>query len=229
MNVITISRQYASGGDEIAQLICQQASYRLFDKRLLSQAALDVGLSDQEIFDYSEDTYRIHNIFDRLFRRSAPVAELRVWHEDVDGTRRSELLMLDEEQAVSLVRRAVEVAYQAGDTVIVGRGGQVLLRDKPGVLHVRIQADLNDRLARVRQELKSAGRAFLTPLEDRRVAQDLIAANDAASADYLKRLYGVDWSDPSLYHLVINASRLSFEEATQVILAAARELQPELA
>ena len=61
MTVITISRQYGSGGDVIADWICKKIGYHLFDKHILVKAALDVGLSEQEVFDYSEDTYKVRN------------------------------------------------------------------------------------------------------------------------------------------------------------------------
>ena len=58
----------------------------------------------------------------------------------------------------------------------------------------------------------------LDTIETRRVAQDLIEQRDAASADYLKHFYGIDWSDPLHYHLVINSSKLSPDLAAQVIV-----------
>ncbi len=58
----------------------------------------------------------------------------------------------------------------------------------------------------------------LDTLDTRRAAQDLIEERDAASADYLKRFYGVDWSDPLHYHLVINSGKLSLVLAAQVVI-----------
>jgi cytidylate kinase len=228
MSVITISRQYGSGGDEIARLICQETGYRLFDKHILVRAALDAGLSDQEIFDYSEDNYKVKNVFQRLFGRGEPVARIHVWREDMLGVRSSELVALDEDQALILVRNAVEKAYEMGDIVILGRGGQVILKEKPGVLHVRIEAPFEERLDRVRGQLRAEGRVFASWLEERRAAQDLIEANDTTSADYLKRAYGVDWSDLQLYHLVINTGLLRFELAARAIQDIATRMEPNL-
>jgi cytidylate kinase len=55
MAVITISRQYGSPGNEIAVRVCEILGYHYFDKRLMAQVASEVGLSEQEIVDFSEE------------------------------------------------------------------------------------------------------------------------------------------------------------------------------
>ncbi|MEW5868394.1 MAG: cytidylate kinase-like family protein [Chloroflexota bacterium] len=231
MSVITISRQFGCGGDEIAEAICKQTGYRLFDKHILVKAAQEAGLSEAEVIDYSEDQYEARRFFERLFGRPQAVAQVRMWKEDLDGVRTVELMELDEQSALRLVRSAVEKAYQMGNMVIVGRGGQVILRNKLDVLHVRVAAPLEERIQRVRARLRESNRRFSTSLEERRAAQDLIAARDMASADYLKRIYGVDWSDPLLYDLVINTRRMGTELAARLIVEAVEQLSgvPETA
>ena len=90
MSVITISRQYGSGGDEIAEILRKDTGYRIFDKFILAEAALDAGLSEQEIVDYSEDQYKTQTFFERLFGRSRPVAKMSTWVEVKGGVRITE-------------------------------------------------------------------------------------------------------------------------------------------
>ena len=226
MAVITISRQYGSGGDAVAERICELTGYRRFDKLVLTKAAAEAGLSDEEIIDYSEDKHKVQNLMDRLFGRSRPLAEVRVWKEGPDGVRIAENLRITEENALTLERLAVEMAYREGNIVIIGRGGQVILQDRPGVLHVRIEAPLETRLLRVRNEPQWVDRSYGRSYEDRRAAQDLIGASDLASADYLRRFYHVDWNDPALYHLILNTGKLSVEQAARLIVATVQELEP---
>jgi CMP/dCMP kinase len=101
----------------------------------------------------------------------------------------------------------MRAAAKQGDMVIVGRGGQAVLRDQPGVLHVRIQAPLEARVQRVSQ------RESLP----REAAQDLVAERDRASADYLRTFYGVAIDDATLYHLVLNTGLWDIETATKII------------
>lgn len=229
MSVITISRQYGSGGDEIADLLRRDFGYRVFDKFILAEAALDAGLSEQEIVDYSEDQYKAKTFFERLFGRSRPVAQMSTWVEVKGGVRVTENLSLSEEQALGFVRKAVLSAYELGNMVIVGRGGQVILKDHPNVLHVRVEAPLEERLIRVRNDTAFAGRSFSDSVEARRAAQDLIETRDAASSDYLKRFYNVDWFDSSLYHIIINTGKLSIEQSVNLIADLANQFEPALA
>jgi len=218
MAVITISRQFGSGGDEIADHICQSLGYRHFDKRLIAKAAADAGFSEQQDLDFSEENHKVKNFIDRLFTRSRPVAHVRVWKESTDGVRVTEEMQLSEEHALALVQKAIEVAYQNGNVVILGRGGQILLKDRPDVLHVRIEAPMEDRIQRVKNQLKLEKSMALDTIDTRRVAQDMIEQRDAASADYLKCFYSIDWSDPLHYHLVINTGKLSPVVAAQNVV-----------
>ena len=68
MAAITISRQIGSGGDSIAARVCEILEYQYFDKRLMTQVAEEVGLSERELVDYSEDNYTVQNFMDRLLR-----------------------------------------------------------------------------------------------------------------------------------------------------------------
>jgi CMP/dCMP kinase len=225
MAVITISRQYGSGGDEIAVLICKATGYRLFDKILLRKAAAEAGISADEVYDYSEENYKVKNFLSRLFGGNQPVARFNIWREEGDGIRVAEQVQLSEEAALSLEHKAVEFACKQGNMVIVGRGGQVILKDSPGVLHVRLEATLEDRILRVRGDPRAPGQPFEALVDTRRAAKDEIDAHDLASADYLKRFYRVDWSDLALYHLVINTSKLSFDQAAHTIIDTARRME----
>ena len=69
MPVITISRQYGSGGTEIAKRVCSKLGYSYFDKNLMARVASEVGLAEHDIVDFSEDTYKMRSLFERMFGR----------------------------------------------------------------------------------------------------------------------------------------------------------------
>lgn len=225
MAVITISRQYGSGGNEIAELIGKTTGYRIFDKQVIAEAAIEVGFTDRELIDYSENDFKVKSFLGRLFSSQQHVAQVRTSRE-TGGKPVVDELSLTEEHAVALVRKAIEYAHERGNIVIVGRGGQVVLADRPDVLHVRIMAPAEDRLLRVRSFPAMANQTFADSVEVRRAAQDLMAAKDAASSGYLKQFYGVDWNDPALYHLMINTGKLHPIQAAYTIIDAARRLEP---
>lgn len=214
MAVITVSRQQGSGGMDIALRVSELLGYRCFDKRLMAEVMTREGFTDQTFIDYREDEYRLRGFVDRIlgYRRPKTIADIGFWDANPEAMKETAVAVLDEHQAVWLVRRAIEVAHQRGDVVIVGRGGQAILRDKPDVLHVRIEAPLEARTRRI------AERNNLSVRE----AQQYVVERDKASAEYLERFYGVNWSDPLLYHLVINTGKWSPEAAAQCIVAALR-------
>jgi cytidylate kinase len=216
MAVITISRQYGSEGDEIAAHVCEQLGYRAFDRRLIEQVASEVGLTASEIVDFSEDEHKMRGFLDRLLRGRVPVSEARVWKEDGTGVRRVDVTRLDETASIALVQSVVKAAHRQGNVVIVGRGGQTILKGEADVLQVRIVAPLDLRTRRVQLH---EGLSF-------EQAGKVIAQRDAAATDYVKRFYGVDSSDPTLYHLVINTGRWNIESAAQLIVEAVNCLTP---
>jgi CMP/dCMP kinase len=214
MGVITISRQQGSGGSEIAVRVCDLLGYRYFDKRMMAEAMAQEGFTDETIVDYREDEYRLRGFVDRLlgYRRPKTIADVGFWDKNPDAMKQTSSAVLDEHMAVWLVRSAIESVYQRGNVVIVGRGGQAILRDKPGVFHVRIESPLEARVKWV------ADHQHLGQKE----AQQYVVERDKASAEYLQRFYGVNWSDPTLYHVVINASKWDSERVAQCIVGSLR-------
>ena len=225
MAVVTISRPFGSGGDEIATLVAEKLGYRIFDKNLMAQVAADVGLSEDEIMDFSERDYRkTQNFLDNLLRlvvigkkpteAASTVTEVSTWQRDPSGARVKVFEAVGEQQTISMVRTTMQAAYERGNVVIVGRGGQAILKNQPGVLHVRIEAPLRDRSQRVQE------RRQVDPKE----AEKIIADNDKSSANYLKHFYDIDWANPLLYHLVVNSGLADVEDVAQLIVYAVQHL-----
>jgi cytidylate kinase len=217
MAIVTISRQFGSGGDEIANRVCENLGYRQFNKQMIEEAAVEAGITGVEVIDYSEESFKVRSFLDRLFS-SIATAE---WMGFGPG---GEVLLtdvgvaqLDDANALELVKKAILGACRRGNMVIVGRGGQALLQDQPDVLHVRIEAPLENRIQHVKEQLKQTRQVHYADIDLRREAQDLIQSRDTASAEYIKTYYHLDWSDPQLYHVVLNTGKVSVEQAVQVI------------
>lgn len=224
MAVITISRQFGSGGDEVADRVCEILGYSHFDKRQIDQAAADAGLSGRKVIDYSEDIHEVQSFFNRLFGQSITMAQMMAWMENpayYPGPDSSEMY---QDESIALIRQAIITAGQMGDMVIVGRGGQVLLQKAPDALHVRIEASLEWRIDQIL--LHQVPRGNPEDPEQRRKAKDLIQKRDIASADYIQQFYKVDWNDLDYYHLVLNMGRLSIEQAAQAVVALERKVHP---
>lgn len=218
MATITVSREYGSGGDEVATRVSELLGYQYFDKTLMAQIVAETGLSESEIVDFSEDNYRARSFLDRLLSWRGPreIARVSTWSEDAAGARSRETAILNEAQGIALVQAALQAAHKKGSVVILGRGGQAILKGVPGVLHVRIQAPMETRFTRISttESIRLMG------------LRKEIVEHDQATADYLKRFYGIDWADPAHYDLVINMVQLSVEATAQLIADAAKSLPP---
>jgi cytidylate kinase len=235
MAVITISRQYGSGGDEIAARLCDVLGYHYFDKRMMARIATEAGLSPSEIVDFSEDNYKMRTFLERLLGRHSShlvvpsgagtgdpsrsrvkvLTPMGIYlYETPSGLGFEEVEEPNEARNIACTEAVIRVAYKHGNVVILGRGGQAILQDKPDVLHVRLVASLDARVQRLhKQENFSLAEA-----------QDIAVKRDQASAEYLKRFYNLDWADPTLYDLVINTTKLGLEGVTQLIVAAVEHL-----
>jgi hypothetical protein len=175
----------------------------------MAQVASEVGIASSEIVDYSVDEYRARNFFERLFSRSREIAEVTTWAGRW-GARSTRVL--NEAGAVGLIEATMAAAYERGDMLIIGRGGQAILEDKPDVLHVRVVAPLEYRVERLQAERD------MTAAQARRFARE----RDEAAAEYLRTFHYIDWDNPTLYHLVVNVGRLGIDEAAALIVQAAK-------
>ncbi len=214
MSAITMSRQYGSGGNVIAVRVSEILGYRILDRQLIMQAAAEAGLPEQGFVDISEQEFKVKGFRDHLVELifgplvgSKSAAPKLSW-----GGLEAQM---DADWFVELVNSTMLSAYQQGGVIIIGRGGQVILKDKPGVLHVRIEAPIEKRIQRVQQ---AEGVNEIT-------ARQRIDEHDQASARYLRQNFKVQWDDPLLYHLVINTDKWDMESAAQIIVEAAKTLQ----
>jgi cytidylate kinase len=212
MPVITISRQYGSGGDAIGKNVCEALGYSYFDKNLMARVASEAGISKNDIVDLPEDAYKMRGFFDKLFGRRRSAAE--AW-ADASAQQILPVEALDEAHSVNLIKNTVMEAYKHDNVVIVGRGGQAILREQPGVLHVRIVAPLGARV--LREET-----AENINLDEATVR---VKHRDEAAAAYLERFYDIDWDNPLLYHLIINTGKWETEDAVHIILSALAHLR----
>ncbi len=215
MAVITISREVGSGGDQIARRVCELLGYRYFDKLLMDEVAREQGISEAEVVDFSEDRYRVRSFIDALLGRSARVASATTVATTTSGAETRVVQAVDEEMASAFVSATIRALRARGQVVVVGRGGQAILRDAAGVFHVRIIARPEDR---VHQVVQAEGLI-------RESALSLIQERDRATAEYLRRFHGIDWADPSLYHLTLNASLLGQEVAAETIADTVRRME----
>lgn len=207
MPVITISRQVGSLGDELAEKLALELGYRYFDKLLMTEIAVASGLTEAEVVDFNEDNYKVKSFFEQLFGRKAPIGKVTMREKNLDGSLILTTKVFDEESSLSFVQAVIRKLVDWDNVVIVGRGGQVLLRNVPHVLHLRVVAPLEFRIENI---MKQKGFSK----ED---ALRYISEKDRSAQEYLYRFYNVDWNDPELYHLILNMGMLNIDQAVKMV------------
>ncbi|MFL5735032.1 MAG: AAA family ATPase [Chloroflexia bacterium] len=200
MRAVTISREYGSGGGEVARRLASHLGWHLVDHEVVVDVAHALGVSEAEAEAHDEhaDTRA-----SRILRSLGFVPAIAPAPVPVE-------LTMDQPAYDEARRLAVEGACKTGHTVIVGRGGQVLLASRRDVLHVRIIAPLEQRVRYVMQ------REGL----DRTAAQRRIDAKDRDRANFLMSVHHKDPADARLYDLVINTGILDLDSAVNLMVLA---------
>lgn len=243
--VITISRQLGSQGSYIAAAIAQKLNLRYLDREILHRVAEMAGYPDAEMVAQLEERERVPGLLGRILATletippvpavpSATMREGYVYDEFVAMLMQRE--NIDREQALlqlatqrqraelaggyaDLVRQVILEYAQAGDVIIVGRGGQAILRDMSGVLHVKVVGSEEMRTRRLMQRMGV----------DEKEALRQIHHSDRERMRYLKHFHGLNWHDPCLYDLVLNTDRLAVDVAVHLVIEATqRAAQPLL-
>jgi CMP/dCMP kinase len=195
---LTMSREYGSGGGEIADIIAKELGWRLVDKDLIGEISRTEKISPREVaaFDEKVDPW-IHRI------------TRTVWGLGADGISVvAPVEMFDAEKAASLAKRIVTEAYNMGNCVIVGRGSQCILRNKPDVFHAFVYARWEDRVRKIQARVK--------PGTD---VSALIRATDAQRVEYIRVHYKEKWINPYLYDIMIDSKNQNEKTARLIISA----------
>ena len=195
--VLTVAREYGSGGGRIARRIAESLGWNLLDKALIEQIARAAHVDPELAQRYDE---RVDSWLHRISRRS-------LWRGGFEGVATvAATEFFDAETMAALGRKLIEEAYTKGNCVIVGRGAQCVLQNRQDVLHVFVYAPWPERVARARERAPSAGDI-----------EELIRATDRQRSDCIRTYHGYTWNDPHLYHLLIS-SGLGEERAARIII-----------
>ncbi len=193
--LVTISRQYGSGGRIIGKLLADKLGVPFYDKEILDLAAEDSGFS-RELIEGTE--LKAKSSF--AYNLSSALS----FSEGVSGSPLSvnERLFLAQFEAIKKIG-------SSNEGVIVGRCADYVLRDMPGVTNVFIYAELEDRKKRAAEVYGD---------DPARVA-DIIATYDKARQNYYNYHTDQKWGEFKNYNLALNSSYITEEEAAGLIAA----------
>ncbi|MFZ0800232.1 MAG: cytidylate kinase-like family protein [Terriglobales bacterium] len=185
IKIVTIEREYGSGGGEIAQLLAKQLGWKLWDQLLTAEIAR-LAECPKAVVEVREE--RTDPLYYRLFK-----SFLRGSYEG--SINAPKLKLVDSESILKITERVVQHAAKTGNSVIVGRGSQHFLRDRQDTLRVFLYAPREDKVRRLLARGKSE-----------KEAEQLVDTVDRDRGDFIQKYFRVEWPNRAIYHTLINTA-----------------------
>ena len=198
IRIVTIDREYGSGGGVIAEKVATQLGWKLWDQLLTDEIA---RVMECECSDVEEHEEKRDPAFYRLLK-----SFMRGSFEGSLNARR--LKMVDTDCVREVVEQILPKIADDGNCVIVGRGSAYILSTRPDAFHVFIYAPFAERVRRLRSTGKSEKESI-----------ELAETVDRERADFIKQYFDIEWPDRHRFHLMVN-SGMGDEAAVETILDA---------
>jgi cytidylate kinase len=205
--IVTISHATGAVGDSIGRSVAERLGFRYVDEEIIEIAAKKHGLDSGLVADVEKRKSLLSRLLDDL--ATTPML-------DPSGT--AGFLMSDaavtprREDLRALIVDAIRETAAQGNVVIVSHAAGIPLAGRDDLLRVLVTASFDTRVQRY-AEARKLGRGD---------AEKVMKASDAGRADYFLRFYKLERELPTQYDLVVNTDKLTPEEATDIVVAAAK-------
>lgn len=184
VKIITLEREYGSGGTLIAKSLAEHLGWKLWDEEITAEIARAANVDalaakrcDERVDPF---LYRLFKVYARgSYERALAIGDSRVFDTDC---------------MVEMLHRVIEEVASRGNSVIVGRGSPYILRNRADAFHVFIYAPVEEKVRR----LRSIGRSEKEALQ-------LVNEVDRERADFIRHYFGAEWPHRPLYNLMINS------------------------
>ena len=181
MGVITISRHLGAGETSIGPALAARLGWQVADQSVLDREAEITGISLPQAAKWDEHD---PTVLERIHGQGPQFAAF-----------------------LHTSRQVLQELAAKGNVIIVGRGGNLLLRGYPSSLHVRLIAELPYRIRRV-MEVRWCSE---------QVARDIIAKSDRNKALFYRHILRIDWNDPMHYDIVLRTDILGIERIVDIL------------
>jgi cytidylate kinase len=184
VKIITLEREYGSGGTLIAKSLAERLGWKLWDEEITAEIARAANVDtlaakrcDERVDPF---LYRLFKVYARgSYERALAIGDSGVFDTDC---------------MVEMLHRVIEGVASRGNCVIVGRGSPYILRNRANAFHVFIYAPVEEKVRR----LRSIGKTEKEALQ-------LVEEVDRERADFIRHYFGAQWPHRPLYNLMINS------------------------
>jgi cytidylate kinase len=197
MAVITISRQYGAGGKTLGKMIADDLDYEFADSAIVTRVAAMANVS----------THWVETVENEAGGKLSRFITRMVSKPLVDRILKDERGYIDEEIYLDYLVLIIAQIADEGNAVILGRGSQYILNDHPDAFHILMIDEFENRVRFMKEHYA---------LSDSRATR-VVKGEDKRRNALFQKLGKTDYDDPFLYHLVLNMSRISLEEARKIV------------
>ncbi len=197
MAVITISRQYGAGGKTLGKMIVDELGYEFADSEIVAKVAEMTNVS----------THWVETVENEAGGKLSRFITRMVSKPLVDRILKDERGYIDEEIYLDYLVLIIAQIADEGDVVVLGRGSQYILNDHPDAYHILMIDEFENRVRFMKEHYE---------LSDSR-ARRVVKGEDRRRKALYQKLGKTDSDDPFLYHLVLNMSKVSLEEAQRLV------------
>ncbi len=198
IRVITLEREYGSGGGEIAAKLASRLGWKVWDQALTEEIARRLDCECSAVEKYEERRDPVYQRLLKSFMRGSFEGSLNA----------PRLKMVDTECVRKVVQKILPEIAEAGNCVIVGRGSAFYLGDRADAFHVFVYAPFQHKVSRLESRGKSEKEAI-----------ELAETVDHERADFIQKYFDVEWPGRHRFHLMVN-SGMGDDVAVDVILDA---------
>lgn len=195
--VITIARQYGSGGKTVGEMLAKEMGIPFYNDNLLKMASEESGISEQ-LFRQLDEKLK-NSLFNRV--------SLDIYTGELIPPESSDFV--SEKNLFNYQAEIIKRFAKTQSCVIIGRAADFILKDYPNVVSVFVHGSKEFNLARA-MEYNS-----MTEEEMKK----FIVKTDKYRADYYKHYTGREWTDARNYDLCLNSSKLGFQKCVEEIQA----------
>lgn len=191
--IISICREYCSGGKEIGKKVSDELGYTFLDKQLITEAAKKSGY-DESVFEKVDEVATNSLLYSLV---------LGTYGANAAGA------MPDNDKLFGLQAEIIIDTAKEKNCVVIGRCADYVLREEPNLIKIFLRADMDFRVERFR--------SLYTAPEGKK-PEDIINKTDKKRASYYKFYTGNLWKDMNNYDLVINTGKVGIDNAVATII-----------
>jgi cytidylate kinase len=213
INLITISRERGSGGRSVGMRLAEALNMKCLGKEIIFEITQSAGVAAESVEKYDQEHYNKWNLIVDSLRISShfsPDYGLNFNLSNIEPE-----IFFTEDRYLKTTQEIMRKLASQSRVIFLGRGSQVIFKDRQDALHLRLVAPLDLRIKRI---------AAMLNVSNKEATKNVLEV-DKSRASYLRDFYSVDVNDANSYHLTVNTGLFGYDQTSQLVLEAIKLME----